>query len=222
MSGKKPPAARAQLAPIKIDKAFLLSGDFMTHTKSTVDSGKILEGENSVVIEGWPAARVGDPFNCSKQGLSPDAHFGGSILPPGAPNVIIGGKPAARVGDWGECVKAPMAMVATGATQTFIGDAASPAPLPPQLQVSDSGWSVGNQDWLLNINAIAVVNVAAVYALAVLAEVALWKSRRVEIGTSDTLLPGPRCACGGNAADDGSEYRQSHDGVPDDAPMYFL
>ena len=52
--------------------------------------GPILAGESTVLIEGMPAARVGDNASCT-----------GPVdtIVTGSANVMIGGMPAARIGD---------------------------------------------------------------------------------------------------------------------------
>jgi uncharacterized Zn-binding protein involved in type VI secretion len=59
------------------------------HTKSH-DGGPILEGSPDFLIEGMPAARLGDKAHCNG---SVD------IVVQGEPTVLINNRPAARVGD---------------------------------------------------------------------------------------------------------------------------
>lgn len=77
----------------------------------------IATGNPTVLINGRPAARVGD---VSTPHLRPGGRRCVTHAAPivtGAPTVIIAGKPAARVGDiLGGCTA-----VATGSTNVFIG-----------------------------------------------------------------------------------------------------
>ena len=66
----------------------------------TQHGGTITSGCPTVLIEGKPAARAGDPHVCPmlNPGVPPPPHVGGALLG-GCPTVFIGGLPAARVGD---------------------------------------------------------------------------------------------------------------------------
>lgn len=84
-------------------------GDIADHKKAP--PGPILEGSANVLINGLPAARMGDPVQ-HKKSEEP--------IVQGSSSVFINGKPAARVTDkvacWGE--------IAEGSPNVFIGDGA--------------------------------------------------------------------------------------------------
>jgi uncharacterized Zn-binding protein involved in type VI secretion len=86
---------------------------------STAHGGVITVGFPQVLIEGMPAARVGDLHTCPMvDGLKP--HVGGPITGPGSTSVLIGGMPAARVGDMAQCVGPPDSII-MGAKKVMIG-----------------------------------------------------------------------------------------------------
>ena len=74
--------------------------------------GPILSGEDTVLIEGRPAARVGDPALCTGPGC--EAKTGS-----GSPTVIIGNQKAARLGD----TLCHGGKIVSGAATVIIGDA---------------------------------------------------------------------------------------------------
>jgi len=86
----------------------------------TAHGGTISVGLPTVLIEGRPAARVGDMHTCSLVNILGDPHVGGPILPPGSPTVLIGGMPAARMGDLAQC-NGPTDSIAMGAPTVLIG-----------------------------------------------------------------------------------------------------
>lgn len=71
--------------------------------------GPIVTGEPTVLIEGLPAARVGDTAACGD---------GPAKIGSGSPTVIIGGSKAARVSD----TTCHGGKVVTGAATVLIGD----------------------------------------------------------------------------------------------------
>ncbi len=83
--------------------------------------GTIVMGFPMVLIEGLPAARVGDMHVCPMFD-GPKPHVGGPILK-GSMGVLIGNMPAARVMDQCTCV-GPPDMIAKGASKVLIGDGA--------------------------------------------------------------------------------------------------
>jgi len=85
----------------------------------TAHGGQITGGFATVLIEGKPAARLGDMHICPMVVPPGIPHTGGVILN-GEPTVLIGGMPAARTGDPAHCVGAPV-MIAGGSATVFIG-----------------------------------------------------------------------------------------------------
>jgi len=67
-------------------------------------------GQINVLIEGLPAARMGDMLVCVSP--APD------VIVMGSPTVLIGGQPAARMGD----MTAHGGVITLGALRTLIGD----------------------------------------------------------------------------------------------------
>lgn len=63
-------------------------------------SGPITAGSPDVLIGGKPAARQGDPVNCT-------SHAGPASIIEGSKTVLINGKPAARMGDKTSCATPP-------------------------------------------------------------------------------------------------------------------
>lgn len=84
-------------------------GDKHTCPKSGHDDGKIIEGASQVLIEGQPAARVGDTIECADGSLQK--------ITEGSSCVFIEGKAAARQGDSSE----HGGTINSGAGQVFIG-----------------------------------------------------------------------------------------------------
>ncbi len=104
---------------------------------TTVHGGAIVVGEPSVLVQGIPAARMGDHHACPMvtPGTPPVPHVGGPILG-GSPTVLINGRPAARVGDMALCVGPPDS-IALGCTSCVIGDTGSSAgPGGPSLAMA--------------------------------------------------------------------------------------
>jgi uncharacterized Zn-binding protein involved in type VI secretion len=85
----------------------------------TAHGGTIVIGFPTVIIEGKPAARVGDMHTCPMFD-GPKPHVGGPIMPPGSPTVLIGGMPAARMGDMATCAGPPDSII-LGAMTVIIG-----------------------------------------------------------------------------------------------------
>lgn len=73
--------------------------------------GPIIKGCDSVLVEGMPAARKGDPALCEGSGAT-------TFIIQGSSTVDIGGMAAARIGD----KHAHGGTVVKGATRTIIGD----------------------------------------------------------------------------------------------------
>lgn len=73
---------------------------------------KIEQGSPNILINGKPAARVGDPVSCRMaMGSSP-------VISEGAPHVLFNGKPAARMGD----KISNGGSIDQGSSNVFIGD----------------------------------------------------------------------------------------------------
>ncbi len=90
----------------------------------TAHGGVITSGNPTVLINGQPAATMGDLHVCPM--CSPGPHVGGPVMA-GAPTVLIGGKPAARSGDMCTCsAPAPDAIV-QGSPNVLIGGASAAA-----------------------------------------------------------------------------------------------
>ena len=89
---------------------------------TTAHGGIIIEGYMTVLIEGKPAARIGNMHTCPQviPGLQPIPHVGGPIIT-GSQTVFIGGKPAARVGDTATC-QGPVDIIIKGSNSVLIGD----------------------------------------------------------------------------------------------------
>lgn len=87
----------------------------------TAHGGVIILGFPMVLIEGQPAARMGDMHTCPMCD-GPKPHVGGPIIK-GSMGVLIGNMPAARVMDQCTCV-GPPDMIAKGASKVLIGDGA--------------------------------------------------------------------------------------------------
>jgi uncharacterized Zn-binding protein involved in type VI secretion len=85
---------------------------------TTAHGGLITIGLPTVLIEGLPAAAVGDLHTCPI--ADPVPHVGGPILGPGVPTVLIGGRPAAVLGDQLTCVGVVDAVI-LGAPTVLIG-----------------------------------------------------------------------------------------------------
>ncbi len=88
----------------------------------TAHGGIIIEGYPAVLIEGKPAARIGDMHTCPQviPGMPPIPHVGGPIIT-GSRTVFIGGKPAARVGDTATC-QVSVDIIIKGSNTVLIGD----------------------------------------------------------------------------------------------------
>jgi len=94
-------------------------GDLTSH------GGIIVSGCATVLIEGQPAARIGDYHLCPmcNPGTPPPPHLGGPIQQ-GCINVLIGGSAAATVGDACSCMGSSDKIV-QGSMSVIIGDGKS-------------------------------------------------------------------------------------------------
>lgn len=86
----------------------------------TAHGGKITSGAQKVLIQGAPAARIGDAHVCP-QSTGTTAHVGGPIQS-GSATVFIEGKAAARVGDTAFCAAGPLDVIVAGCPTVLIGD----------------------------------------------------------------------------------------------------
>lgn len=141
-----------------------------------IHGGPISLGAFTVLVEGLPAARVGDLFTCPQ--IVPPAvpHVGGVITWPGALTVLINGQPAARRSDIGQCMLVIPNLVMGACMTVDIGPMAFTPPFPPFITIPDgtfsgpASWGVANYlglvNYLVGINALAVVNIGGI-ALAV-------------------------------------------------------
>ena len=91
---------------------------------ATAHGGAVTSGNPTVLINGRPAAALGDAHVCPV--CSPGPHVGGPVLA-GAPTVLIGGKPAARVGDACACAAPAPDVILSGSPNVFIGGASGAA-----------------------------------------------------------------------------------------------
>lgn len=143
-------------------------GDF------TVHGGPITLGCFTVLIELFPAARVGDLLACPI--VAPIPHASGLIIWPGALNVLIAGQPAARRADLALCLPS-FPNVLIGACSTVdIGPSALTPPFPPFITIPDgtfsgpASWGIANYlglvNYLIGINALAIVNIGGIAVVA--------------------------------------------------------
>jgi hypothetical protein len=79
----------------------------------------VISGEPTVLINGRPAARIGDRIQTPRF-QHPVACVGGPILS-GSSTVFIGGMPAARLGDPAATVRGPGTIV-SGSPNVLIGN----------------------------------------------------------------------------------------------------
>ena len=91
---------------------------------ATAHGGVVTSGNPTVLINGQPAAALGDLHVCPL--CSPGPHVGGPVLA-GAPTVLIGGKPAARVGDACTCAAPAPDVILSGSPNVLIGGASGAA-----------------------------------------------------------------------------------------------
>ena len=87
---------------------------------ATAHGGAVTSGNPTVLINGRPAAAVGDAHVCPM--CAPGPHVGGPVLV-GAPTVLIGGRPAARVGDACACAAPAPDVIVQGSPNVLIGGA---------------------------------------------------------------------------------------------------
>ena len=90
----------------------------------TAHGGTVTSGNPTVLINGQPAATVGDMHVCPM--CSPGPHVGGPVMV-GAPTVLIGGRPAARVGDACTCAAPSPDVIVQGSPNVLIGGASGAA-----------------------------------------------------------------------------------------------
>ena len=86
----------------------------------TAHGGTVTSGNPTVLINGRPAATLGDMHVCPM--CSPGPHVGGPVMV-GAPTVLIGGRPAARVGDACTCQAPSPDVIVQGSPNVLIGGA---------------------------------------------------------------------------------------------------
>ena len=91
---------------------------------ATAHGGVVTSGNPTVLINGQPAAALGDLHVCPM--CSPGPHVGGPVMV-GAPTVLIGGKPAARVGDACACAAPAPDVIVSGSPNVLIGGASGAA-----------------------------------------------------------------------------------------------
>ena len=102
----------------------------------TAHGGTIVVGDPTVLINGMPAARVGDMHTCPMvTGTVP--HVGGPISM-GSTTVMINGMPAARVGDMCTC-SGPPDTIAMGEPTVMINDGGGPVMIGGQGPVMIGG-----------------------------------------------------------------------------------
>lgn len=85
----------------------------------TAHGGVIVLGFPTVLIQGQPAARVGDMHACPMV-TAGVPHVGGPIIPPCVPTVLVGGMPQATLGDIVTCVGPPDVII-LGAFTVLVG-----------------------------------------------------------------------------------------------------
>ena len=86
----------------------------------TAHGGVVTSGNPTVLVNGQPAATVGDLHVCPM--CSPGPHVGGPVVV-GAPTVLIGGRPAARVGDTCTCAAPAPDVIVQGSPNVLVGGA---------------------------------------------------------------------------------------------------
>ena len=91
---------------------------------ATAHGGVVTSGNPTVLINGQPAAALGDLHVCPM--CSPGPHVGGPVAV-GAPTVLIGGKPAARVGDTCVCAAPAPDVIVVGSPNVLVGGASGAA-----------------------------------------------------------------------------------------------
>jgi uncharacterized Zn-binding protein involved in type VI secretion len=196
----------------------------------TAHGGLIIMGFPLVLIEGKPAARLGDLHVCPQATIAPVPvpHVGGPILGPCEPTVLIGGQPAARVSDWLLCL-GPIDVVAMGAVKTQVG---MPAPAPPSLPfITTPGGGGGVDVWA--VNHAVVVNVGGVWNGVVAVAIAAGALGVLAVAivvypfVSRSFAAAPEEEPGGSAEGFDGEWTESElafmeGGMRDDAPVYFL
>ena len=102
----------------------------------TDHGGVIVEGAETVLIGGKPAARLTDDHKCGKK-----RHSGGPVLAPCSPTVLVEGKPAARISDKAAC-RGPDDTIVEGETTVLIGAQETAGAAPAAVAVSDKGRAV--------------------------------------------------------------------------------
>ena len=84
----------------------------------TAHGGVVAVGSPNVLVNGQPAAGVGDLHVCPM--CSPGPHVGGPILV-GSPTVLVNGKPMARVGDACACAAPAPDVILAGSPNVLVG-----------------------------------------------------------------------------------------------------
>ena len=90
----------------------------------TAHGGVVTVGSPNVLINGQPAATVGDLHVCPM--CSPGPHVGGPILA-GSPTVLVNGKPLARMGDACACAAPAPDVILAGSPNVLVGGASAAA-----------------------------------------------------------------------------------------------
>ncbi|QDH17379.1 PAAR domain-containing protein [Swingsia samuiensis] len=87
--------------------------------------GPIVQGSPNVLINGWPAARVGDKLTC----IGPSDE-----IMDGSTTVFINDKPAARMGD----MTVHGGVIIAGCSTVLIGDTGKGTPCPRQASAMNA------------------------------------------------------------------------------------
>lgn len=91
-----------------------LSSKPTAHISRKTPHGTIIEGETTVLVDGYPTTRVGDRYVCKRCGAK------GVVAQSGAPNVLVANRPVALVGDQLTCGCGGNVVV-TGAETVLVG-----------------------------------------------------------------------------------------------------
>ena len=90
----------------------------------TAHGGVVSVGSPNVLVNGQPAAGLGDLHVCPM--CSPGPHVGGPILA-GSPTVLVNGKPMARAGDACACAAPAPDVILAGSPNVLIGGSSAAA-----------------------------------------------------------------------------------------------